>query len=224
MRFAATVEFAGVDHTLVCHTRDISNEGCFLDTAELVAEGVVVVLSVMDNHRGEVVSVRGRVARSVDGQRRGVGVRLVEPPPEWLALVQRYRQAGADRAAPAGMRLSILVIGEAAQRRGAMALYVTSGWDVRFAEDLRGAREALGGVPLDAVIVERPLEDEGWPALAALARSTQPAARRIVRASLAGKSVPASGPGELVHRFVDADDGLDALLDALTADLFGSAP
>ena len=43
-------------------------------------------------------------------------------------------------------------------------------------------------------------------------RKAQPAARRIVRTN--GK-----GAHELVHRFVQRDDGLEALLDAISADI-----
>jgi len=43
-------------------------------------------------------------------------------------------------------------------------------------------------------------------------RKSQPTARRIVRGAGRGES-------ELVHRFVDRDAGLEALLDAVTADM-----
>jgi hypothetical protein len=43
-------------------------------------------------------------------------------------------------------------------------------------------------------------------------RKSQPGARRIVRGG-------GTGTSELVHRFVDRDAGLDALLDAVTADM-----
>jgi len=43
-------------------------------------------------------------------------------------------------------------------------------------------------------------------------RKAQPAARRIVRG--AGR-----GEGDLVHRYVDRDSGLEALLDAVTANI-----
>jgi len=45
-------------------------------------------------------------------------------------------------------------------------------------------------------------------------RKAQPAARRIVRGI--GRA-----SGDLVHRFVDRDSGLDALVDAVTANLGG---
>jgi len=43
-------------------------------------------------------------------------------------------------------------------------------------------------------------------------RRSQPTARRIARGAGRGQS-------ELIHRCVDRDAGLDALLDAVTADL-----
>ena len=48
-------------------------------------------------------------------------------------------------------------------------------------------------------------------------RKLQPKARRIVRGN--GK-----GSSELVHRFVERDTGLEALLDAITADIPQSHP
>ncbi len=96
-----------------------------------------------------------------------------------------------------------------------LALYVTSGWDVQFATDLDGTVEALRSVHLDAVIAEHDVADGRWQPVLTEARRMQPGSRRIVRGALAGPA-PAT---PLVHRFVDRDAGLDALLDALTADL-----
>lgn len=225
-RFAATVQIAGVEHTLVCHTRDISAEGCFLDTNELIAEGVPVELALMDNERGEAVTVQGVVARSQsEGGARGIGVRLPNPPAEWQRVVARYRSrvSRGDTIPPRG-RLSILVFGDEEHRRGALALYVTSGWDVRFAVDLESAREALNAIPVDAVIAERELEDERAKGVLEEARRLQPQARRIIRCMAPSSESPADDTlGDLVHRIVDERAGLDALVDALTSDL-ESAP
>jgi hypothetical protein len=225
-RFAATVQIAGVEHTLVCHTRDISKEGCFLDTAEQIAEGVPVSLAVMDNQRGEVVEVSGTVTRQVtraDGGGRGIGVRLEDPPPEWHGMVERYRlRADTDSGFHPikHLRLTILVVGDEDNRRGALALYVTSGWDVRFAVDLPTAEEALRGIQVDAVIAERDFGDGDWEPILEAARRIQPDARRIVRCPLRGTTPPDRGDSDdLVHRVVDLDSGLDALLDALTHDV-----
>jgi hypothetical protein len=95
-----------------------------------------------------------------------------------------------------------------------MALYVTSGWDVLFANDEESVTEAIDNVTLDAVIAEAGPSDHSWRPLMETARRIQPSARRIVR----GADIPA-GPDPLVHRFVERDSGLEALVDALTADL-----
>jgi hypothetical protein len=226
-RFAATVQIAGVEHTLVCHTRDISSEGCFLDTKEMIAEGVTVDVALLDNERGEAVQVRGVVARSLrrDGL-GGIGLRLIDPPAEWHGMVARYRERDGEEAGSRG-RLSILVVGEEDHRRGALALYVTSGWDVRFAVDLAAASEALSAVELDAVIAEHAPDDERVLRLLEETRRLQPRARRLVRCALKGPGL-AGPPGDpsveglpagLVHRIVDSSAGLDALVDALTSAL-----
>lgn len=219
------MQIAGVEHTLVCHTRDISAEGCFLDTAEQIAEGVELVIALMDNERGEVVQVEGYVARCVpakaDGSGRGIGVRLSRPTSEWLLMVERYKQGPAAEEAVVAkhLRLTILVVGDEENRRGALALYVTSGWDVRFAVDQATAEEALDAITLDAVIAERDLGDTSWEPILRAAQRRQPQARRIVRCALSGRTPPPrGGPNDLVHRVVDLDSGLDALLDALTYD------
>lgn len=221
------MQIAGVEHTLVCNTRDISHEGCFLLTSERIAEGVELTLAVLDNHRGEAIQIRGIVARVLprDARISGIGVRLIDPPEEWQHMVRRYQEeAGTDTGPHKPIRLAILVIGDDSHRRGALALYVTSGWDVRFAIDLVTAIEALNGVKLDAVIIEYRLEDPRLGAILDAARRIQPSARRIVRTALEGK--PAAPPepiAHLVHRVVDEASGLDALLDALTAHI-GTEP
>ncbi len=218
-RFAATVQIGGVDHTLICHTRDISVDGCFLETSELMAPGAVVSLSVMDNQRGEVVSVKGHVIRMLDGEERGVGVRLDAPPDEWLLLVDRFQDSEVlDRERP-NLRLSILVVSSEENRRGALALYVTSGWDIRFAGDAATAGEAMGADHLDAVICEFEADDSTWVGIMELARKMHPTARRLVRCRTKEIDLPSSGANEPVHRFVETEYGMDALLDALTAEL-----
>jgi len=211
-----------VEHTLVCHTRDISADGCFLDTAEQIADGVELVIALMDNDRGEVVQVDGFVARCVparaDGSGRGIGVQLSAPTNEWQLMVERYKQRSrGEELHHKHVRLSILVVGDEANRRGALALYVTSGWDVRFAVDQNTAEEALGAITLDAVIAERDIGDTTWEPILRAAQKIQPKARRIVRCALHGRTPPPRGDADdLVHRVVDLDSGLDALLDALT--------
>lgn len=218
-RLATTVRPTMGDELFVCHTRDISSVGFFLETASAFDPGVQLVASVMDPHRGIAIEVIGEVTRCLpyaDGLMYGIGVHLIEPPPEWGELVQLKSQASApiDKRTS---RLRILVVGDDARQRGALALYVTSGWDVRFATDLSGAVEALGSVKLSAIISEHDLDDTRWEPILAAARDSQPEARRIVRG--AASTNGGDGRPPLYHRFVDRNAGMDALLDALTADI-----
>jgi Tfp pilus assembly protein PilZ len=219
----ATVTLEDSDEVIVCRTRDISHRGCFLDTAQLISPGRRVHIALLDQTRGAAMEVDGHVTRCLppgaDGLGRGVGVRFDNPPPEWSVLVQSY-QSEQRPSTHAARRLRVLVVGDRARQRGAMALYVTSGWDVRFASELEGVEDALSGVGLDAVIAENDLDDERWKEIMAMARNLQPGARRIVRSTLHGEPAPhSSGAKDLFHRVVDRDDGLEPLLDALTAEL-----
>ena len=227
-KLSATVQIEGTSDVLVCRTRDISLTGCFLDTGQLLDPGLELSIALMDAARGEVIEVYGRVTRCLppgaDGVGRGVGVVLPEPPDEWTMLVERHK-TGASIPETNPVRLRVLVVGDDKQRRGALALYVTSGWDVRFASDLDGAIEALDGVRLNAVIAENELSDQRWEAVLSAARRMQPSTRRIVRCHLDGEDIPdGAGLRALVHRFVDRGAGLDALLDALTADMGSGVP
>src|SRR5262249_41832778 len=109
--------------------------------------------------------------------------------------------------------LRVLVVGDDHRQRGAMALYVTSGWDVLFATDEDSIAEAVENIELDAVVAELDVDDARLPPIMQGVRRVQPTARRIVRRN------GSKGSNELVHRFVDRDAGLDALLDAVTADI-----
>lgn len=215
---------------LVCQTRDISREGCFLDTVEQIDEASSLTVVLMDPDRGEALEVSGRVTRSLapkpDGTGRGVGVFFPDPPDEWLDLVARHEK---ERTLPgigsSHVRLRVVVVGDEARRRGALALYVTSGWDVRFASDIDGVREALSGVKVDAIIAEHDLTEGRWTPILSVAREAQPETRRIVRSPLKGKQAPPAGTADdLVHRVVDMDAGLEALFDALTADFGNVSP
>ncbi len=208
---------AGNSAILVCRTRDISNVGVALDTEATLDPGTRIGITIMDPARGVAIEMIGEVTRPLGGQQAGVGVKLLEPPDDWAALVaMRGRAASAGDGAPRPKRMRVLVVGDDHRRRGALALYVTSGWDVRFASDLEGAVEALHDFKIDAVIAEHDISDPRWQPILAEAKRAQPEARRIVRGALHG---PAPQSGALVHRFVDRDAGIDALLDALTADL-----
>jgi hypothetical protein len=89
---------------------------------------------------------------------------------------------------------------------------VTSGWDVLFVTDEASIEEALENIELDAVVAELDVSDPRLQPIMHNVRRSQPTARRIARGT---------GPAhtELVHRFVDRDAGLDALLDAVSADM-----
>ncbi|MBE7453958.1 MAG: PilZ domain-containing protein [Kofleriaceae bacterium] len=213
-RIAATVSpIAPIGDLFVCQTRDVSQVGCFLDTATTLEPGTRVAIAVFDPVRGSPVELLGEVTRALTGPRPGLGIRLLEPGDDWAMLVVQLARDAGPHDKPA-RRLRVLVVGDERRQRGALALYVTSGWDVQFATDLEGTVEALRGVGLDAVIAEHDATDDRWPPVMDEARRIQPDARRIVRGSRNGP-VPEA---PLVHRFVDRDAGLDALLDALTAD------
>jgi hypothetical protein len=67
------------------------------------------------------------------------------------------------------------------------------------------------------VIAELDPSDDRWRPVMAEVKRGQPKARRIVR-GIVGNDVPMD-PEALVHRFVERDAGLAALVDALTAEL-----
>lgn len=204
----------------VCQTRDVSQVGCFLDTATVLDVGARVAIVVFDRERGTPVEVTGEVTRAILGPHPGLGIRMLESPDDWTILVaQLSKDSGSGSGSGSGgekrgRRLRVLVVGDERRQRGALALYVTSGWDVRFATDLDGTVEALKGINLDAVIAEHDADDERWQPVMDEARRVQPGARRIVRGARNGPTPDLA----LVHRFVERDAGLDALLDALTAE------
>ncbi len=217
VRLAATVTpLASTRGLFVCQTRDLSAVGCFLDTATPIEIGTRVAIAIFDRSRGTPVELVGEITRVTTGPSPGLGVQFRDPPEDWRTMVVALgRSAGVpDKSA---RRLRVLVVGDEKRQRGALALYVTSGWDVRFATDLDTTIEALTGALVDAVISEHDAADLRWHDVLSEANALQPAARRIVRGSPDGV-IP--GP-PLVHRFVDRDAGLEALLDALTADLGG---
>jgi hypothetical protein len=198
----------------LCHTRDVSDVGICLDTsdvAEWLPIGSRVSLTLTDPHSGTAMEVIGDVVREVGGASPALGVLLIEPPPEWKTLVTSAARQTGPTEKP-GKRMRVLVVGDDHRQRGAMALYVSSGWDVLFASDDYAVHEALEHIKLDAVIAELDAADPRIEPIMDDVRRTQPTARRIVRG--AGRA-----NGELVHRFVDRDSGLDALLDAVTANI-----
>ena len=182
-----------------------------LDTAEWLPIGTRVSLALTDPRAGSVIEVIGDVVREANGQNPSLGVLLVEPPAEWKVLVTQAARTSGHVERP-GRRMRVLVVGDDHRQRGAMALYVSSGWDILFASDDFAVHEALENIRLDAVIAELDANDPRIEPIMDDVRKAQPEARRIVRGL--GK-----GQGELVHRYVDRDSGLEALLDAVTANI-----
>lgn len=203
---------------VVCRTRDVSDVGACLDTVAPIPIGTRVSVSMIDPDFGTAIEMIAEVVResTATAAAPSLGLRFVEPSVDWKALVATVAHRSGGAVEKPTRRLRILVVGDDHRQRGAMALYVTSGWDVLFANDADSVTEALQHVTLDAIIAEAAPGDEAWRPLMESARRAQPAARRIVR------GIEASRQGDpLVHRFVERDAGLEALVDALTADLRG---
>lgn len=201
----------------MCRTRDVSEVGVSLDTAAWFPLGTRLAISLAEPSSGGALEVIGDVVREAIAPTWSLGILLIEPPAEWSAVVAtaaRRSQTGMEKATK---RFRVLVVGDDHRQRGAMALYVTSGWDVLFATDGESVAEAIENVDLDAVIAELDGEDPRVTPIMEGIRKLQPRARRIVRGN--GK-----GTSELVHRFVERDSGIDALLDAITADIPQQSP
>jgi hypothetical protein len=196
----------------VCHTRDVSSVGVCLDTAAWFPLGTRLALALVDPSSGNALEVVGDVVREAIAPSWALGVLLIQPPPEWAGLVATAARRSGNLVDKPGKRMRVLVVGDEHRQRGAMALYVTSGWDVLFATDDDSIKEAIGSIDLDAVIAELDASDPRIPPIMQDVRRAQPRARRIVRCDHKGSN-------ELVHRFVPRDAGLDALVDAITADL-----
>lgn len=198
--------------TAVCRTRDVSEVGLCLDTAAWFPLGTRISISLFDPGTGGALEVIGDIVREATAPSWTLGILLVEPPLEWRALVAGAARQSLPPDKP-GKRLRILVVGDDQRQRGAMALYVTSGWDVLFASDDDSVAEVIGHkIELDAVIAELDAADPRVSPIMEGIRKAQPTARRIVRGNGRGENA-------LVHRFVDRDAGLEALLDAITADI-----
>lgn len=199
---------------VVCRTRDVSEVGTCLDTVAPLPPGTRVSVSLLDPVQGAPIEMIAEVVRESGTKAApALGLRFLEPSDEWRALVAHFAHRAGPLHDKPHRRLRILVVGDDHRQRGAMALYVTSGWDVLFANDADSVTEALQHVALDAIIAEAAPGDETWRPLMESARRAQPAARRIVRGVESRQGDP------LVHRFVERDAGLEALVDALTADL-----
>lgn len=201
----------------VCRTRDVSEVGVCLDTAAWFPLGTRLSVALVDPSSGSAIEMIGDVVREATSPSWVLGILLIEPPTEWIALVAGAARRSENNLEKPGKRLRVLVVGDDHRQRGAMALYVTSGWDVLFATDEDSINEAVENIELDAVVAELDATDPRLPPIMEAARAKQPTARRIVRGAGTNAST-------LVDRFVDRDAGLEALLDAVTADLPNRAP
>ncbi len=183
-----------------------------LDTAAWFPLGTRVAVTLVDPASGTAIEVIGDIVREAIAPTWSLGLLVIEPPMEWSALVASAARRSVTGLEKSTKRFRVLVVGDDHRQRGAMALYVTSGWDVLFATDGESVAEAIENVDLDAVIAELDGEDPRVEPIMEGMRKLQPKARRIVR----GKG---KGSSDLVHRFVERDSGLEALLDAITADI-----
>ena len=142
-----------------------------------------------------------------------IGIQLETPPPIWLALVNRYREDAKSKSTKKQLRrLTLLVAGDSKHKREALALYVKSGWDVRFALDYEAAAQGLREFDVDAVVSEHD-SAEARNKILELAKRLRPKARRVARYDIGGGALPGAGlPTDLVHDVVDSHRGLDALV------------
>src|SRR5258708_15509858 len=136
---------------VVCRTRDVSDVGLCLDTAAWLPVGTRVSVTMMDPRSSTAMEVIGDVVREINGDKPALGVLLIEPPVEWKSVVAHAARASGQVDKP-GRRMRVLVVGDDHRQRGAMALYVSSGWDILFASDDFSVHEPLENIVLDAVI------------------------------------------------------------------------
>lgn len=208
---ATAVPLLGGDMA-VCRTLDVSDAGLSLDTAAWFPLGTRLAVGLVDPMTGRALELIGDVVREAVAPSWTLGIMLIDPPVEWRAVVAAAALRARATYAKPTKRMRVLVFGDDNRQRGAMALYVTSGWDVLFVTDEDSIAEALDNIELDAVVAELDVTDPRLQPIMHSVRTSQPTARRIVRGTGTGQT-------ELVHRFVDRDAGLDALLDAVSADM-----
>ena len=208
---ATAVPLLGGD-IAVCRTLDVSDDGLSLDTAAWFPLGTRLSVGLVDPLTGQALELIGDVVREAEAPSWTLGIMLIDPPAEWRGVVAAAARQSSSGHPRMSKRMRVLVFGDDHRQRGAMALYVTSGWDVLFVTDEASIDEALANIELDAVVAELDVTDPRLQPIMHSVRRSQPTARRIVRGSGTGQT-------ELVHRFVHRDAGLDALLDAVSADM-----
>src|SRR5687767_9757126 len=178
----------------VCRTRDVSDAGMSISTSVAwFPIGTRLSLTMFDEWNGNALEMIGDVVREAIAPAWIVGVLLIEPPPEWYALVASAGRSSLPPTDKPAKRLRVLVVGDDHRQRGAMALYVTSGWDVLFASDEESIAEAVDNIDLDAVVAELDASDPRLPPIMQGVRRVQPTTRRIVRSSAV------KGSDEAVH-------------------------
>ena len=95
--------------------------------------GTRISVALVDPVNGSAVEVIGDVVREATAPSWTLGILLIEPAIEWHALVAAAAHRSVPEHTKPAKRLRVLVFGDDHRQRGAMALYVTSGWDVLFA-------------------------------------------------------------------------------------------
>lgn len=200
-------------------TQNISSAGCLLRLSRELPIGRIVHVALLDDEIGNLIDMDGVVARQLHIAEGiwATGVHFPDPGLTWADLCRRKGAITKTGLMQVARRYRILVVGDEARIRGALALYVTSGFDVRFAGGVEHAREALASVHLDAVIAERELSDPAWVEILEASLERQPAARRLVRSSRGAVAWSQQAVERLVHRVVEIEDGVEALIDAITA-------
>lgn len=214
-----TLTLDGDPITLAATTTNISSAGCLVRLNRELPIGRIIHVALLDDETGNLIDMDGVIARQevvVEGQ-WATGIHFPDPGLTWAELCRRKGAITKTGLVQVARRYRILVVGDEARIRGALALYVTSGFDVRFAGGVDNAREALASVHLDAVIAERELSDPEWVGILEAALEKQPAARRLVRSSREVQPFDEKEVARLVHRVVDIEGGVEALIDAITA-------
>ncbi|TMQ20245.1 MAG: PilZ domain-containing protein [Deltaproteobacteria bacterium] len=162
----------------VCRTLDVSDGGLSLDTAAWFPLGTRLAVALVEPTTGTAIELIGDVVREAAPPSWTLGILLIEPPVEWQAVVAAAAHRSSSGPIKPAKRMRVLVFGDDARQRGAMALYVTSGWDVLFVTDEDSIADALDNIELDAVVAELDVTRHRPPAAADHAQRAAVAAVR----------------------------------------------